>query len=94
MVWWNIEISVNHLNTHFVYVLFWSVKYMCIAYHVFINISAGRISFEDIQKALQALRAEKLKVYMCGPSPMIHDMEEHCFSCQITKEQIFYERWW
>lgn len=57
-------------------------------------IAAGRISLEDIQKAVLKLRAGKLQVYLCGPSPMIQAMEEHCVSCHITKQQIFYERWW
>lgn len=57
-------------------------------------VHARRIGREDIEKVLKDLGAKKLKVYMCGPSRMIHDMEDHCFACGVIEKQIFYERWW
>ncbi|KAK7109825.1 oxidoreductase NAD-binding domain-containing protein 1-like isoform X3 [Littorina saxatilis] len=57
-------------------------------------VKVGRISHADVEKAVQGLRAERLKVYLCGPSPMVHDMEDYCLNCGVSKNQIFYERWW
>lgn len=57
-------------------------------------VNGCRISKEDIERVCQQLGTDKLKVFMCGPSNMVHDMEDHCFACGVTEEQIFYERWW
>ncbi|XP_076439458.1 oxidoreductase NAD-binding domain-containing protein 1-like isoform X2 [Babylonia areolata] len=58
------------------------------------SVKVGRIMCEDIQKAVQELRTERLKVFLCGPSPMIEDIEQFCVSCNVRKEQLNYERWW
>ncbi|KAL8617688.1 hypothetical protein ACOMHN_064942 [Nucella lapillus] len=58
------------------------------------SVKAGRITSADIQKSVESLKADKLRVFLCGPSPMISDIEQFCLKCNVSKEQLFYERWW
>lgn len=35
-----------------------------------------------------------LMVFICGPPPMIHSLEEMLVSVGVQKEKVRYEKWW
>ncbi|KAK3589566.1 hypothetical protein CHS0354_043021 [Potamilus streckersoni] len=53
-----------------------------------------RIDHEDISQALQWLNKNKVKAFICGPSPMLEDMERHIHSLGVANSAIMYEKWW
>ncbi|XP_071803439.1 oxidoreductase NAD-binding domain-containing protein 1-like isoform X4 [Asterias amurensis] len=58
------------------------------------HISDKRIDSEAIATAIQRLDKENLRCFICGPPPMIADMETHLEECGIRQDQIHCEKWW
>jgi len=57
----------------------------------------GRIGLEDIQGAINTLSTmgaeqDKVKVYICGPPPMIEKMEE--MTTELKLMNVATEKWW
>eukprot|EP00095_Tigriopus_kingsejongensis_P008270 maker-scaffold240_size241964-snap-gene-1.19 protein:Tk08270 transcript:maker-scaffold240_size241964-snap-gene-1.19-mRNA-1 annotation:"oxidoreductase nad-binding domain-containing protein 1-like" len=55
--------------------------------------ATGRINREHVEPLLQD-KAAPYMVYICGPNPMIKDMEGILMSLDIPAANIFYELWW
>lgn len=53
-----------------------------------------RITGSDLQVGFHWLRKEKTLVYICGPSHMIEDMENHLTELEVDISKIRYEKWW
>ncbi|XP_033639224.1 oxidoreductase NAD-binding domain-containing protein 1-like isoform X2 [Asterias rubens] len=58
------------------------------------HISDKRIDSEAIATAIQRLDKENLRCFICGPPPMIADIETHLEECGIREDQIHCEKWW
>ncbi|XP_067649713.1 oxidoreductase NAD-binding domain-containing protein 1-like isoform X2 [Haliotis asinina] len=58
------------------------------------NTVCSRIKQEHVQEATDKLNSGKVECYLCGPSPMIADIETMLKACGITESSIHYERWW
>lgn len=59
-----------------------------------LGIKYRRIGLEDITKAFHWLNQDVTKVYICGPSQMISDMENLLLSQNFPKDRIYVEKWW
>lgn len=58
------------------------------------GINYRRINTDDVAKAFHWLKQDRTKVFICGPSPMVSDMEKILDSVKFPKNRIFYEKWW
>ncbi|XP_052091944.1 oxidoreductase NAD-binding domain-containing protein 1-like [Mytilus californianus] len=58
------------------------------------GLKAGRIGKEDIKESFNWLKEHQTKTYICGPSPMITDMEKLLIGQGLDKKTILYEKWW
>jgi len=56
--------------------------------------SDHRISQQDIQHCFDWLRKDKTVSYICGPSPMITDVENMLLANGLQASNIRYEKWW
>ncbi|KAK8722473.1 hypothetical protein OTU49_012233, partial [Cherax quadricarinatus] len=54
----------------------------------------GRITQEVLKSAIDSLDTSSLKTFICGPPPMIENINQHLLSCGLLQNQIFYEKWW
>ncbi len=53
-----------------------------------------RITGEDITEALSHLDPSQLQCFVCGPPPMIADIEQMLEECHVTRACIHTEKWW
>ncbi|XP_071153033.1 oxidoreductase NAD-binding domain-containing protein 1-like [Mytilus edulis] len=58
------------------------------------GLKAGRICKEDIKESFNWLKEHQTKTYICGPPPMITDMEKLLIEQGLDKNTILYEQWW
>ncbi|XP_038076592.1 oxidoreductase NAD-binding domain-containing protein 1-like isoform X2 [Patiria miniata] len=58
------------------------------------HISDHRINEADIATSLQRLDKDRLRCFLCGPPPMIADMETHLERQGVRPDQIHCEKWW
>ncbi|XP_062615355.1 src substrate cortactin-like [Saccostrea cucullata] len=58
------------------------------------EIQGHRICREDIQSQVEKMKSHDLIVFICGPPPMIHDMENILESVGVPRQRIQYEKWW
>ena len=58
------------------------------------SFSDCRIGEEDIAKAFDWLDKNVTQVFICGPSPMITNMENILLSMNVPKNKIHFETWW
>ena len=55
---------------------------------------ARRINRDDMREAFGWLNKDQTRTFICGPSPMITDMEQLLIEQGIDKKFILYEKWW
>lgn len=70
---------------------------------MFVYLPDGRINKSDISRALTTflnlrvglndVNENSLFVYICGPPPMIQDVDDILKSLGVTNN-VFYEKWW
>lgn len=58
------------------------------------EICGRRICREDLLKEVERMKSHDLMVFICGPPPMIHSLEEMLVSVGVQKEKVRYEKWW
>ncbi|XP_006823724.1 oxidoreductase NAD-binding domain-containing protein 1-like [Saccoglossus kowalevskii] len=56
--------------------------------------SVGRINKSVLKMALEEMKIDKVKIYICGPASMIGDIESILHSLGVNPKQIAYEKWW
>ncbi|XP_071951328.1 oxidoreductase NAD-binding domain-containing protein 1-like isoform X1 [Antedon mediterranea] len=54
----------------------------------------GRIQDSHLASAVQEFGSENLECYICGPPPMIEDMESSLLKLNMKPENVHYEKWW
>ncbi|XP_033103167.1 oxidoreductase NAD-binding domain-containing protein 1-like [Anneissia japonica] len=54
----------------------------------------GRIQESDLARVVNEFGADKLKCYICGPPPMIEDMEAKLLKLKLNPDNLHYEKWW
>jgi ferredoxin-NADP reductase len=64
--------------------------------HLSFFFSGGRLSSADIKRNIENvdLDISKTHCFLCGPGPMINDMENALNESGISKDRIYYEKWW
>lgn len=58
------------------------------------RITYGRITQETLKSALESLDTSSLKTFVCGPPPMIEEINDHLLACGLLQNQVLYEKWW
>ena len=48
----------------------------------------------DVVEAIQGLDHSRLRCFICGPPPMIEDIQTYLRDGGIATECIFIEKWW
>jgi len=55
---------------------------------------SARIGLDDIKESLSGASVDRTHCYICGPGPMIDEMENYLVKLDVPKENIHYEKWW
>ncbi|XP_077979157.1 oxidoreductase NAD-binding domain-containing protein 1-like [Glandiceps talaboti] len=58
------------------------------------HVTAGRINDSVLKSTLAEMKRESLRCCICGPPPMIADIEQLLPSMGVSNKQISYEKWW
>lgn len=58
------------------------------------NVSYGHITAEVLKSAVESMDTSSLLTFICGPPPMIENINEHLLACNLAQNQIRYEKWW
>jgi ferredoxin-NADP reductase len=61
---------------------------------LYLLFSGRRINKDDIKETFDWLNKDQTRTYICGPSPMIADMEHLLIEQGLNKQSILYEKWW
>ena len=62
--------------------------------HFWNLLSVQRIGQNDISQCFDWLRKDRVTAYLCGPSPMLTDMEKLLIEQGVSRAKIHYEKWW
>ncbi|XP_052804693.1 oxidoreductase NAD-binding domain-containing protein 1-like [Mya arenaria] len=58
------------------------------------DVKTHRIGPEDIAECFDWLRKDQTVAYLCGPSPMLTDMENILTAAGVQPDCVKYEKWW
>ena len=53
-----------------------------------------RMTSGDVSCAVSKLKQTRLQSYICGPPPMIEEVEKMLNSCGVDPGRVFAEKWW
>ncbi|KAG7176688.1 Oxidoreductase NAD-binding domain-containing protein 1-like [Homarus americanus] len=57
-------------------------------------VTYGHITHEVLKSSVASLDVSSLKTFICGPPPMIENINKHLLACGLLQHQILYEKWW
>ena len=68
---------------------------LCFTMSIFLYLlfSGRRINKDDIKETFDWLNKDQTRTYICGPSPMIADVEHLLIEQGLNKHSILYEKW-
>ena len=90
---------VLRVYKHFIHIHTYALSFFhCISSYVYSKtgryISGARIGLDDIKESLSGASVDRTHCYICGPGPMIDEMENYLVKLDVPKENIHYEKWW